>query len=313
MENSAHAMATGVFVLLLALLLAAGAFWLGVGTGTGVPYDLITESSVAGLSPGAPVRLRGVEVGEVRSIAFDPLDRRRVRVRALIHRDVRLMDGTRATISYLGLSGTAYVELDYPDSASRPLQSSEAMPARIPMGASGLAQLSDAGGKLIKTFTETLDRVNGILTPETLRNISQLISHLNQAAASVSILTRELQPAARNANHLIESANGFIQSARSTVQDADTLVVRAGAPGGAIDAVRGGALSTGQAARAVEGELVYQTLPRVDALAERFSRTSDLLNQLLQQLQSEPQSLIFGLPAPTPGPGEPGFQREVKQ
>jgi len=70
MENRAHAIAAGIFVLVLALALVAGAFWIGGGTIRGVPYDLLTQASVAGLSAGAPVRLRGVEVGQVQSIAF---------------------------------------------------------------------------------------------------------------------------------------------------------------------------------------------------------------------------------------------------
>jgi len=183
------------------------------------------------------------------------------------------------------------------------------------MGASGLAQLTEAGNKLMSTFTATLERANGLLTPQNARNISQLISRLNQAATGVSILTRELQPAARHADRALESADAFMQTARSTVKHADTLLVRAGARGGAIDAIRDGALSTGEAVHHLEGALLYQTLPRVNALAERLSRTSDSLDRLLQQIQSQPQSLIFGLPAPTPGPGEPGFQRtgEVKR
>jgi phospholipid/cholesterol/gamma-HCH transport system substrate-binding protein len=313
MENSAHAMVTGIFVLLLAVALCAGALWLGGGAIHGKPYDFITEASVAGLSTGATVRLRGVEVGEIRSIDFDPTDTRRVRVRALIKRDVHLLQGTRATIRYLGLSGTGYVELDYPEGASRILETSQENPARIPMGASGLAELTDAGNELARTFTKTLERVNGVLTPETSRNISQLIVHLNEAAVGMSVLTHNLEPAARHAESVVENANGLMRSLRSTSQDADTLIVAAGARGGAMDAFRVGALETGGAARDVERALVYDTLPHIDALAERLSRASDTLNQLLQQVQTEPQSLIFGPPPATAGPGEPGFRQAVNK
>jgi len=313
MENSAHAVATGIFVLLLAVALCAGALWLGGGAVRGEPYDLITEVSVAGLSTGAPVRLRGIEVGEIRSITFDPTDPRRVRVRVLIKPGVRLLQGTRATIRYLGLSGTGYVELDYPDDALRVLKTSAAMPARIPMRDSGLAQLTDAGDRLVDTFTETLERVNGVLTPKTSRNIAALIAHLNEAAAGVSVLTHDLEPAARHTKNVLENANALMRSIRSTVRDADTLIVDAGARGGAMDAVRVTALRTGTAASDIDRALVEDTLPRVDALTERLSRTSDSLNQLLRQMQSEPQSLIFGLPPAIPGPGEPGFEHTVKR
>ena len=313
MENRAYAIATGAFVLLLAALLAVSAIWLSGTRVRGAPYDLITEASVAGLSTGAPIRLRGVEVGQVQQIGFDPADQRRVRVRALLDPNVRLPEGTRGTISYLGLSGMAYVELDYPDSASRSLHTSAAVPARIPLRASALRQLTDAADRLVKTFDDTLQRVNDVLTPETSRNVSQFIAHANQAAAAVTVLTRELQPAARHADRIIGKTDELVQAVQSTARDADALILAANSRGGTMDAIRDGALSTGQAARNVEHALVFETLPRLDVLAERLSRASDSLDQLLQQVQKEPQSLVFGLPPPTPGPGEPGFRQTTSQ
>lgn len=308
MENRSHAIAAGAFVLILAAALLAGALWLGGGTASGLPYDLITEASVAGLANSAPVRLRGVEVGEVRSIGFDPADPRRIRVRIFVDPDTHLLRGTHATLSYLGLSSAAYIELDYPDSAASTLQTSTAAPARIPLAASGLAQLTDTGNELLKTFTGTLQRVNAVLTPQTSRDIAELTSHLNEAAANIALLTQELQPVARHADRAIGNADALLQSLRSTARDADTLLVDLRAADGPLDAIRDGALSTGQAARDLDTALLGETLPRIDVLAERLTRASDSLNQALQRVQSDPQSFIFGPPAAPPGPGEPGFR-----
>lgn len=309
MENSAHAMATGIFVLLLAVALCAGALWLGGRAIHGEPYDLITEASVAGLSIGAPVRLRGIEVGEIRSIDFDPTDPRRVRARALIKPDVHLLEGTRATIRYQGLSGTGYVELDYPDGASRVLETSAAIPARIPMYDSGLAQLTDAADKLLKTFNETLQRVDGVLTSENSHNLSQLIAHLNEAAARLSVLSHDLEPAARHSDSVLENANDFMHSMRSATRDADRLIVAASAHGGAMDAVRDGAVNTGVAAQHVEHALVYDTLPRTDALAERLPghriRSISCCGSFRASLKV--CSLVF--PPPPLDPESPAFNR----
>lgn len=308
MENRSFAIATGAFVLILAAALFAAAFWLSGGSAKGVPYDLITEVSVAGLENGAPVRLRGIEVGQVRSIGFDPADRRHVRVRIFVDPSTQLLEGTHATLSYLGLSSTAFIELDYPDSAARALQTSIANPTRIPLTASGLAELTESGNDLLKTFKGTLLRVNAVLTPQTSRDVAALTAHLNEAAASLALLTQELQPAARRADHAIASADELLQSLRLTAHDADTLLVDLPASGGPLDAVRDGARSTGQAARDLDDALLHETLPRIDLLAERLTRASDSLTETLRQIRSEPRSLIFGSPAPQPGPGEPGFR-----
>ena len=72
MENKAHAMAAGIFVLLAAALLAVLAAWLTRDTGTRDPYEISTRESITGLSPQAAVRYRGVDVGKVDAIGFDP-------------------------------------------------------------------------------------------------------------------------------------------------------------------------------------------------------------------------------------------------
>lgn len=307
MENRAHAIAAGVFVLVFTAALWAGASWLGGATIRGVPYDLVTEASVAALSKGTPVKLRGVEVGQVEQLGFDPADSRRVLVRILVDPHIRFPEGTRGTISAQGLAGSSYVELDYPDGALGTLQSSEGEVTTIPLRGSQFAQLTGSTQELMKRFTQTLRLVDGVLTPETTRNAQQLIARLNEAAAGMIALTTELQPAARRLSKVLGDADTLVQSIRPTVVDFDTLIVAANSQGGAIDAIRAGALNTGEAAHDLDRALVSETLPRVNLLVDRLSRATDSLNEVLLQVQNQPQSLIFGLPPPIPGPGEPGF------
>jgi phospholipid/cholesterol/gamma-HCH transport system substrate-binding protein len=69
MENRSYTVGAGLFVLLLIALLIGGILWFDErGHLRGVPYDLISNSSVTGLTVGATVRLRGVEIGQVQSI-----------------------------------------------------------------------------------------------------------------------------------------------------------------------------------------------------------------------------------------------------
>jgi phospholipid/cholesterol/gamma-HCH transport system substrate-binding protein len=303
MENRAYALAAGLFVLLLTALLIAGAFWLGGGTSRGVPYDLITRRSVAGLSPGAPVRLRGVDVGHVQSIGFDSVDHRLVRVRARVDPSVSLMQGTYATLSSLGISGSPYIELGFPDDASIVLQTSEQQPAQILLKPSGFAQLSDSGDQVLKTLGLTLQRVNAVLTPQNVQHITELIERLDATAAQLRTLAQNLAPASRRVDGLLADADKAVRSTHVTVRDADALLVDVRARVGALDALR----ESGQGAKDVEQVLVRDTLPEIDELAERLERNSDTLEQLLREVKDRPQSVIFGVPPPPPGPGEPGF------
>ncbi len=308
MENRAYAMAAGLFVLLLAALVVAGALWLGGAGLRGVPYDVIADTSVAGLRPGAPVRVHGVDAGKVDSIGPDPLDPRRVLVRISVARGVQLMRDTYATLSYLGVTGLGYVELDDEGRSREPLLSSAAAPARIPMRPSWPSQIGGTAEGLLQAANTTLHRLDMLLSDENIGRASQLLVRLDAGAAQVAALAGELQPLARRLDHLITDADDAVRSTSPLVHNLNGLVSDVRTHIAALDDLGEGARATGQAARNVEHALVQGTLPRVDALVSQLSRDADALDQVLHEVRDRPQSLIFGAPPPPPGPGEPGFQ-----
>ena len=72
MENKAHALSAGAFQLLVGALLVALAFWLTRDTGVRRVYEMSTREAVSGLQPQAAVRYRGLDVGKVTQLGFDP-------------------------------------------------------------------------------------------------------------------------------------------------------------------------------------------------------------------------------------------------
>jgi len=85
MENQSHSLIAGLFVVLLTLAVIAGALWLGPPKGPKLlPIDLVTRHSVSGLKADAPVQFRGVDIGHVESITFDPRQRGEIRVRVAV-------------------------------------------------------------------------------------------------------------------------------------------------------------------------------------------------------------------------------------
>ncbi|MEN9537903.1 MAG: hypothetical protein RLZZ126_138, partial [Pseudomonadota bacterium] len=71
MENRAHALAAGLFVLVASALLVLLAVWLTRDTTAHQVFELSTREPVTGLQAQAGVRFRGVAVGKVESIGFD--------------------------------------------------------------------------------------------------------------------------------------------------------------------------------------------------------------------------------------------------
>lgn len=111
----------GLFVLVGLSVLAAGIFYVTSGIGFGPKYRLVTYlPEVAGLANGAPVRLDGVEVGNVESIKLAPRgpniarDKNRnvkivMRLARTYQEDI-LTDSTASLVTE-GLLGNRYVEI----------------------------------------------------------------------------------------------------------------------------------------------------------------------------------------------------------
>src|SRR4051812_20794276 len=111
MENKAHAMAAGLFVVAVAVLLLVLAGWLSRDTGVRDTYEISTRESISGLQPQAAVRYRGVDVGKVDAIGFDPKAQGNVLIKLEVDRDAPVTQDTFATLGYQGVTGLAFLQL----------------------------------------------------------------------------------------------------------------------------------------------------------------------------------------------------------
>ena len=100
MENKAHALAAGIFVVVVAALLVMLAAWLTRDTGARDPYEISTRESISGLQAQAAVRYRGVDVGKVASIGFDPKTPGNVLIELEVDRGAPITKDTFATLGF---------------------------------------------------------------------------------------------------------------------------------------------------------------------------------------------------------------------
>jgi phospholipid/cholesterol/gamma-HCH transport system substrate-binding protein len=300
-------MAAGVFVvLLLAMLIGAIAWFNDRGHIRGALYDLITHTSVAGLSVGANVTLRGVQIGQVQSIQFDTDDPATVRVRIAVDPRFALRKGSYATLDYQGLSGDAYVDLDFPNQEHQVLTSNARAPAKIPLGRSSWATLPDTGAAFLTSFTATLGRLDSILSPDNAQRLSRMLVDFSAAAEEVTAVTHDLRPAASRVDVLTLEADDTLRAAQKTLEHIDGLAVGFQGHLGALDAVGDGARQTGRAAQELKQALLSDSMPKLERVLDGLSQNSDALQELLEQLRQQPQSVLFGTAMPPLGPGEGG-------
>ncbi|TFW03519.1 MCE family protein [Oxalobacteraceae bacterium OM1] len=299
MENKSHALIAGAFTLLLVAAVVLGAMYFNRDRTQWVPYQIATKLSIPGLSPQAAVRYRGLDVGKVDEISFDPQVVGQILVHISVKPDTPITQSTFATLGYQGVTGIAYVQLD--DDGSKPvrLASSPEHIARIAMRPSLFDELQNRGLAILKQTEEVTRRVNDLLTPENEQAILGAFNKVSEAATQVATIPRALQPTLDKLPAVTAQAQQTLRSLDRLSASTTALTDKLQQPNGAIDKLANSAEELG----AVANRFGVETLP----LATDVRSSLRALNRTLDNLNERPQSVLFGSPTTTPGPGEPGF------
>ena len=318
MENKSHAIAAGAFVLGLVAVLVALVVWLTRDDTVRNVYELSTRDAVSGLQPQAMVRYRGIAVGRVSSIDFDPKVKGNVRVRISVDERVPLTTSTFATLSYQGVTGLAFIALDDKGESQVSLQPDNANPPRIPLKPSLLAQLQDRGEVILGRVEEVTKKVNLLLGDDNQHRIADALENIAAAATSANQLTKSLDntvktglnPALKALPPLVDRTRDTMVAVKGAATDISRVAnnfnataTRLNAKDGAIERLGDGTKSLAQAVDSFNNA----TLPRVNRVADDTSRAVRRLGRAADGISDNPQSLLFGNGGVVAGPGEPGF------
>jgi len=292
-ENRAHALAAGLFTLVLAAALIAAGLWLRRDNISFTQYLVTTTSSITGLKVEAPVRFRGVDVGRVEAIGIEPGGSGRINIRIGVQDETPITRSTFAQLGYQGVTGLAFVSLDDDGSSSEPLKAPGGELARIEMHPS----IFDSGMDLVAAARELSVRVSDLLNEDNRKLFRRALAGFEQASRQTAVLAERLQGGAGEVPALVGDA-------RVALADVSRLARKLEERSAAFDRMAASMEQLGTASRSFNDE----TLPRVNALVEQLQRETRALDRVLSALEENPRSFIFGAQRSTPGPGESGFK-----
>lgn len=310
MENKAHAMAAGAFVLVVAALLALLAVWLTRDNGERHLYELSTRETLSGLQPQAQVRFRGVPVGKVEFIGFDHKIKGNVLVRISVDVGTPLTQSTFATVSSQGVTGLGFIQLEDDGPSTVLLVPNDDDPPRIPLKPGLLDKLLGKSEVIMDQVEAASTKLNKLLGDGNQQALMSAVQQFGQAADSLNKVALKLDPVVASLPKLSQEASVTMKSLKTaaddvskTAIDVGTTAERLNAKGGPLDK-----LAEGGAALATTVETFSAaTLPRLGEVAEETARAMRQLRRTVNAVDDNPQSLIFGNGPPTPGPGETGF------
>ena len=316
MENKSHALAAGVFVLAVAALLAGLAIWLTRDTRQYNVYELTTRDGVSGLQPQATVRYKGVPVGKVVRIGFDPQIPGNVLIRIAVSEDTPVTPATYAQLGYQGVTGLAHIQLDDAQQSQEPLPRGASGLPRLPMRSSPLNMLADQGPVLLERVDEISRRLNTMLGDDNQQRVSVALENIGAAAASVDKLAGSLNQVAGQLPQLSQQAQGTLQAltkagnaASGVATDLQKTVRAVNAPDGPLQQISLGTQALSNAANALE----RSTVPRINRTADEVSQAMRQMGSAVGRFGENPQALIYGTGPIAPGPGEPGVASPAVQ
>jgi len=319
MENRSYALMTGIFTIALLVATVLVGLWLNRDKTELSPYEIVTTQSIPGLNPQATVRYRGLEVGRVDEIVFDPNVAGQILIRLSVEEGAPITTTTFAALGYQGVTGIAFIQLDDQNTDARkpsPLLKTEPEHVgRIPLRPGLLDQLEKRGLALLDRTEEITARVNNLMSDENQKTIIGAFDNIGKAAAAYGEIPAKLGPTidrlpalAEKIDRSADSFGAFSDSAKATADNFDRLATGLQAPDGPLNRLNGAIDSlTG-----VTADLEAETLPHVVRMTDEARTALRSVRRTADSLSDRPQSILFGAPDARPGPGEPGFVAPTK-
>ena len=314
MENRSHALMTGFFTIALLIASVLAGIWFNRDRVERVPYQIATTESIPGLNPQAAVRYRGLEVGKVDDIGFNPALPGQILIRLAVDPEAPVTRTTFAMLGYQGVTGIAFIQLDDEQTGSALLPSSKAHVATIPLRAGILDQLEKRGLVILKKSEEIATRIDSLMSPENQQKIIGAFDNISKTALAYEAIPKQLEPTFRRLPELVAKAeqglvslNALSASATGMTRNVDMLATSLQAPDGPIARLTRTFDRVGTALEGVTSDLELDTLPHVVAMTDEARTSLRAVKRTATSLSERPQSLLFGSPSASPGPGEAGF------
>ena len=291
MENRAHALVAGIFVIFLSIAIALVTVWFSGSNIQRIDYLVVTKESVSGLNPQSAVHYRGVNIGRVENIEFDPENPQQILVHISVNENVILKSSTYAQLGYQGVTGLAYIQLNDDGIGTDQL----AHDARIPMRRSLLDEVTGSGQDLLTNVNQLVLKMHHLLNDENQDHVSQILQNIQKATRNFDGIAGHLQPVLTSFTELTTESAMLVKRLDQLLGEVNITVAKINQKDGIFDSL---SQSTQELA---------MTIPELRNASNSIARSSHNFDKVLHQFEENPQSLLFGRPSSSPGPGEAGF------
>lgn len=282
----------GIFAVIVIGISWWGIKWLG-GQNLLLKSDIyyVYYDDVSGLQESSRVKLRGVEVGNVRDIT---LEADRVKVEIAIESEYTSMipENSVAEIGAAGLMGGMEISIIQGD-AERCIKEGATIEGR--MKPDMLGSLADKGTELIDGLNTTVESINDLLGGNS-QNITALISNLESATKSIDSI---LATSAPNINQAVGDLGRFTATLADNTERVDSMLSNLNnfsgelADADIVNKLTATVASLNDVLAAIEnGEGSVGKLVNDEELYNSLTTAGDNLGLLLEDLKANPMRYV---------------------
>jgi phospholipid/cholesterol/gamma-HCH transport system substrate-binding protein len=301
MGKDKHAFVTGLFLIIFMVGITAIIYWIGHFERERNIYVISTLESVSGLNPESTVFYRGIAVGKVTKILFDPNDTGIILVPIEVDKDIVFTQGVFATLRLKGVTGLTQIQLQ--DSGTLPaiLKPGDDPLSRIPLVPSMTDKLMNSGEELLHKADHLMVRLSALLNDENAKNIGDILGNLSALTDKLSDLQESAKKALIGIPALTTDSQKTLSHINELTQDLQQLTVDVQK----LSVKAGHLVNTSETASDL---LIESTLPKVNKLLTELQSTAQEVKRAAALLGNNPQALLLGPDHHDSGPGEPGYK-----
>lgn len=203
MEQDKYYFRVGIFMTLVIVgaIFVLGWFSTNRHKNTYLTYAIYFDGSVDGLSLGAPVKYKGIHIGDVQNIEFASYENDLIRVLVDIIDTAPIRTDTKASLKMQGITGTSLVSLENINGPDDPIEyvSKQEDEEYLLIGSkkSGLEQVFTSIPELVEELTKLGVQGQKLLSDENVKEVNLLLSDLRGLLAEGKVTMREVKMLAK--------------------------------------------------------------------------------------------------------------------
>lgn len=258
-------------------------------------YEIVFDSSVAGVRQGNAVLFNGIPVGQVQSLNLVPNEPGQVLVRVSVDNTVPVLSDARAGLEAQGITGIVAVGIRGGKPDAPPLPPGPNGYPRIPAdGGSGMAGLLNSAQGVARKIEVVLQAINPDEITSIIHNIDKFSKAVADRSDDVGTLIEQAKSLVTQLNEVVGKVDAVVVNLKAATEDKSGLLAQAT---DAASSVRQLADNLDQRTALLTDQLSRFTGPglrQYEALATDGRRTLGEIERLLRSIERNPQQFILG-------------------